>query len=325
MSDGVHVEIIAPDAFGGIEAAWRALGRSVAAASPFLAPAWLGAWAEVYAPGRTWAAALRDGGRLVGLLPVFVWDGALLLAGTGPSDHGGLLILPGYEAWAGTLLDAAAQAVDAAFERIDLQQLTPGSPLATAALPRWQARTENGDPCLVVPLGGEQGMNGVPPKMRANWRYALRRLEREGCAVDLVPPEDVAQGIAELERLHGLRWRERDEPGMLADPLLRAFLRTAAPRLAAEGLLRLHRIRRGGETIAVLLVIGGGANSCYYLGGFDPDYGRLSPGTVLVGAAIAAAAEAGTATFDFLRGAERYKYRWGARDERRVRRLLTRA
>jgi len=325
MSDSVHVEIIAPDAFGGIEAAWRALWRSVAAASPLLAPAWLGAWAEVYAPGRIWAAALRDGGRLVGLLPVFVWDGALLLAGTGPSDHGGLLILPEYEPWTGALLDAAAQAVDATFERMDLQQLAPGSPLATAAPPGWQARTEDGDPCLVVPLGGEQGMDVVPARMRANWRYALRRLEREECAVDLVAPAEMEQGIAELERLHGLRWRERDEPGMLADPLLRDLVRTAAPRLATDGLLRLHRIRFGGDTIAVLLVVAAGASACYYLGGFDPDCARLSPGTALVGAAIAAAAEAGATTFDFLRGAEPYKYRWGARDQRRVRRLLTRA
>jgi CelD/BcsL family acetyltransferase involved in cellulose biosynthesis len=35
---------------------------------------------------------------------------------------------------------------------------------------------------------------------------------------------------------------------------------------------------------------------------------------VLVGCAIEAAAEEGAREFDFLRGREAYKYRWGARD-----------
>lgn len=319
-----QIEIVAPAAFGGLEAEWRQLWRAMSGASPFLAAAWLGAWIGTYAPGRTWAAALRDGGRLVGLLPVFVWDRALLLAGTGPSDHGGALILPGYERWAGTLLETAAEAADAPFDRIDLQQLAPESALSEAALPGRRAETGDGDACSILRLDGDEGMAGIPKKMRADWRYAARRLAREGGVVDLVPPDVAAGGIAELERLHALRWHERDEPGMLADPLLSRLLRAAAPRLAAEGLLRLHRIRLDGETIAVLLALQGGRSVCYFLSGFDPAHARFSPGTVLVGSAIAAAAGEGAVRFDFLRGDEDYKTRWGAEQRRRIRRIFRR-
>ncbi len=52
----------------------------------------------------------------------------------------------------------------------------------------------------------------------------------------------------------------------------------------------------------------------YYLGGFDPDYAALSPGALLVGHAIEAAVREGAVAFDFLRGREAYKRRWGARD-----------
>jgi CelD/BcsL family acetyltransferase involved in cellulose biosynthesis len=317
-----RIEIVAQAALGDLEAEWRQLWRAMPGASPFLAPAWLGAWTEVYAPGRTWAAALRDGGRLVGLLPVFVWNRALLLAGTGPSDHGGALILPGYEGWAGALLEAAAEAVDAPFDRIDLQQLAPESALAEATLSGWRAEACNGDGCSVLRLGGDDGMAAVPKTMRADWRYAARRLAREGGVVDLVPPQDASEGIAELERLHALRWRRRDEPGMLADPLLGRLLRASAPRLAAEGLLRLHRIRFDDEAVAVLLVLQGGRSACYFLSGFDPAHARLSPGRVLIGRAIAAAAEEGAGTFDFLRGHETYKTRWGAGEHRRIRRVF---
>lgn len=320
-----QIEIVTPAALPTIVDEWRRLWRAVPTASPFLAPAWLDAWAATYAPGRTWAAALREGGDLVGLLPAFVWARALLLAGTGPSDHGGLLILPGRECRTVALVAAAADAVEAPFDRIDFRQLPSCSPLAKVAMPGWRAATESDEACAVLALAGAAGMAAVPRPMRRAWRYATRRLAREGCVVDCVPPEEVSRGIAELERLHALRWQDKGRAGVLADPLLRGLLRAAAPRLAADGLIRLHRVRRGTETIAVLLVLVGNGRACYFLGGFDPQYARWSPGTALVGAAIAAAADEGAAAFDFLRGAEAYKYRWGAEDRRRVRRVLIRA
>jgi len=109
---------------------------------------------------------------------------------------------------------------------------------------------------------------------------------------------------------------------MLADPLLTRLLRAAAPRLAAEGLLSPHCIRLDGETIAVLLALQGRASACYFLSGFDPAHARLSPGTVLIGTGIATAAGEGAVTFDFLRGDEPYKTRWGAEQHRRIRRVF---
>lgn len=315
-----RIEIIAPPGLGDIAAEWQQLWRTVPEVSPFLAPAWLGAWAEIYAPGRTWAVALRDGGRLVALLPAFVWDSTLMLAGTGPSDHGGMLILPGYECWAEPLLKTGADEVEEPFDRIDLQQLPPQSPLAEAEIAGWHARTEAGDACVALPLDRP----AMPKKARADWRYVVRRLEREGGIIDLIARHEITDGIAELERLHRLRWRTQDQPGMLVDPLLRVLLATAAPRLANDGLLRLHRLRFGSETIAVLLALRGGDSICYFLSGFDPAYTRFSPGTALVGSAIAEAAREGASTFDFLRGGEAYKYRWGAEDRPRLRRSFTR-
>jgi CelD/BcsL family acetyltransferase involved in cellulose biosynthesis len=50
----------------------------------------------------------------------------------------------------------------------------------------------------------------------------------------------------------------------------------------------------------------------YYIGGFDPRFAALGPGTLLIAHAIEQARLEGAAAFDFLRGAEPYKYRWGA-------------
>lgn len=303
---GLTIEIAGPDALAGLRPEWEALWNATPDASPFQHPAWLLSWAEVYARDRCRAAVLRRDGMLAAIIPAFVWDGALLLAGTGPSDHSSALFGPGSEDPADDLRDALVKAFGGGFDRIDLQQLPTRSPLAAKA-------TRPGEPCLVLPLDGEEGMANVPGRMRSNWRYAVRRLEREGAVIDLVDSAG-ADEAAELERLHGRRWRSEGEDGVLSDGLARRHLRLAIPELARAGLLRMHRLRRGSETIAILFAIRGKHSTSYYLSGFDPDCRHYSPGTALVGAAIAQAAREGASEFDFLRGQETYKYRWGAED-----------
>lgn len=151
----------------------------------------------------------------------------------------------------------------------------------------------------------------------------MRRLWREGGTIGLVAANGVADAVRDLIHLHGLRWQARGETGVFADPLYEAFLREAAPALAASGLLRLHELRLGGVRAAVLMVLAGRGAHHYCIGGFDPAHGRLSPSAVLVGAAMAQAAREGAAAFDFLRGAEEYKRTWGACERETGRRVLT--
>jgi CelD/BcsL family acetyltransferase involved in cellulose biosynthesis len=103
---------------------------------------------------------------------------------------------------------------------------------------------------------------------------------------------------------------------------MRAWLEEAACLLEAAGLLRLYALRRHGEILAGILVLAAKGQMHFYIGGFDPDHARLSPGTILVGHAIAEAERAGMKGFGFLRGQEPYKYRWGAQDEQTYSRLL---
>lgn len=60
-----------------------------------------------------------------------------------------------------------------------------------------------------------------------------------------------------------------------------------------------------------------------YIGGFDPDFAKLSVGTLAIGHAIEEAMREGAGTFNFLRGAEPYKAYWGADDHYVYSRKLT--
>lgn len=111
-------------------------------------------------------------------------------------------------------------------------------------------------------------------------------------------------------------------PGVLAAPRDREFHRAAAHALLQHGVLRLHALRLGGRIIAALYGHHGHRRTYFYLSGFDPDFAALSPGTQIVAHAIEQAAQEGAVAFDFLRGREAYKYRWGALDRANARRRM---
>nr|HET7860488.1 GNAT family N-acetyltransferase [Caldimonas sp.] len=320
LADRLALEVCRPQT---IEDAWQRLWLSAPAATPFSSPAWLVPWARHYAPGRCVVATVAAHGELVACLPMFWWKGRLFLAGTGPSDHGDGVFARGFEDSAAALLRAAVAAIDRPVERIELCQLLRSSPLLAAAPPLgWRDCVVAGDACPVLAIAGDDGMGNVGKRMRRNWRYAMHAIARAGGVIERVDAADAAPAAADLERLHALRWHERGEAGVLADPLQRRLLADAVPALAAAAMLRMLRVRVADRTVAVLFALHGERQTCCYLSGFDPAFAHLSPVTALVGATIAAAAREGDETVDFLRGSERYKAGWGASPEPRFRRVL---
>jgi CelD/BcsL family acetyltransferase involved in cellulose biosynthesis len=114
--------------------------------------------------------------------------------------------------------------------------------------------------------------------------------------------------------LHAARWARQGLPGVLADDVVRAFHGEAAPTLLADGILRLHALRLDGRIVAVLYGLLAKNRLHLYLSGFDPDLSGLGVGTLVIRHAMEQAAREGVREFDFLRGREAHKYRWGARD-----------
>ncbi len=93
-------------------------------------------------------------------------------------------------------------------------------------------------------------------------------------------------------------------------------------------MLRLHTVSLDGQIRAALYCFHLGDRTVYYLSGFDPapDLAKFSLGTVLTARAIRHAIEEDSAReFDFLRGNEGYKYKWGARDRFNARLSLPRS
>lgn len=280
-----------------IRGEWLDLYQRCPAAPPFLHPAWLIAWWETFGTCPLRIFEIRRAGRLDALAICYEYAGSLVFAGNGISDR--LDILAADEE-AGEALT-----IHLAKNRLDLQEIPSGSPLLR--LPH--------SPCYVCPVLDTTAP--IPPRLARNLRQQLRYLESEGDVH--FETSTCPKALDLLVELHWARWRDKGESGVLAEPETACFHRRAAAGLAAAGLLRMHTLSVNGATIGVLYGFARSGTMYYYLSGFDPHWDRFSPGSLLIRYAIEWARDAGDTRFDFLRGAEPYKYRWGAVDQQQYR------
>lgn len=300
---------------GELAEGWRRLAQVSGRATPFQTFEWLAAWrAGVGRGGKLVVLELRERAETVGIAPFVSRGKVWTLAGQGGSDYLDLLSAPGRENEVCAALGAWLDAHKSRWAWLDLQQVRPGA--AIESLPGVEAWP--GETCPYLPLEPtwEDQRKAFGKKLRGNLGYYERALEKaHSLVLRLATPETLDADMDAFFLLHQKRWRGRWMPGAFASERAREFHRAAARNLLDAGMLRLHLLELDGVVQAAIYCFHLGARTCYYLGGFEPTLARLSLGTVLTGRAIRHAIEAdGAREFDFLRGDEPYKYKWGAQD-----------
>jgi CelD/BcsL family acetyltransferase involved in cellulose biosynthesis len=155
----------------------------------------------------------------------------------------------------------------------------------------------------------------MSPSHRRKMHQAENRIRRSGGArFTVARGAEWREMLLSLFQLHERRWRERGEGGVLADPRVRAMHLEVAPAMLVRGVLRLFTLHVGERLAAALYgFVCRGRLSCY-LQGIDPAASYCSPGVALLRRVIEHAIAEGVREMELLRGAEPYKYRWGARD-----------
>ena len=276
---------------------WARLFDRCRTAPPFLHPAWQLSWWLVFGSCEIHTIALRRDRHLTALAACFRYEERLVFIGNGISDQ--LDILAEDETAAEEIVDILST------YHLDLQEIAGDSLLLQ--LPHEQCSV-----CPALDLS-----QPVPKTPRRNVRTALRRLEARDAVQFCFSAEP--DFMDDLFRLHAARWQAQGESGVLADACTEKFHRLAASGLAAAGMLRMHALSVGGVVIGVVYAFARSRIVYSYLGGFDPEWLDYSPGALTISAAIEHARAAGDRVFDFLRGAEAYKYTWGATDRLRYR------
>lgn len=324
--------VAADQARSELAAEWWQLWFADPRTTPFQSPAWMLNWWEHFGAGEGWILTVRGADKLVGLLPLIVDDNErhggriLRLMGTGPSDY--LDAIPHPE-WIGPVMAAIANHLEKMAEDcelIDFEELRADSPLMHLRLTNaWASETRPQSLCPVLEF--PHGISDVGGIVSSGFvrRLAYYRRKAEaagGVEVRRASAGDFSERLDDFLRLHRVRWESRGEGGVADD--LALFLRKAGAEFLNDGLLRLYTMRIGDQPAATLFALSHRRSVYYFLGGFDPVFASLSPGQLLLARAIQDAIDEGSTTFDFLRGNEAYKYRWGAKDRQNFRKSFRR-
>ena len=319
MRAAVDLRVITPnEELVALGPEWLDLWRRSPSATPFQSPMWLLPWWRHFGSDELHVIEIRERGRLEALAPLYILrddsESLGLFIGTGMTDY--LDVLASREQCA-LIIDELTKANCQVW---DLQQLRPNTPILETRTPSgWSDNIEDQDPCLVLSL---QGLS-LSTHFKKKLRYYTRSLEREGeVRFEEANAQNLDAMLESLFELHTARWQRRGMSGMLGDDVVRAFHSEVARAMFDAGALRMNSMRAGDRVVAVFYGFADSSAVYYYLSGYDPDLEKLSPGMLIVAHAIECAVRDGATTFDFLRGAEDYKYSWGAKDRLNRRRIM---
>jgi CelD/BcsL family acetyltransferase involved in cellulose biosynthesis len=311
---------------------WNGLLNRSASHVPFLRHEYMQIWWRNRGGGEWPQAELaivvaRDGDRLVGIAPLFrtvnkEGQPALMLLGSVEvSDYLDVLAAPeDLLAFIDGLLAFLPGAELPEWQSLDWFNILEDSPTLTAleqaAVRRgWRYQVEKNYHCPFIPLPGdwEAYLLTVDKKQRHEIRRKVRRLETSGTASRWYFVEDGGALEAEANAFMDLMAKDPEKAAFLTGAMRGQFMETIRCAFD-EGCLRLAFLEIGGEKAAAYLSFDYLDRLWVYNSGLDRSLMDYSPGWVLLAYLLEWANTNGKTEFDFMRGDEDYKYRFGAKD-----------
>ena len=321
---------------------WNSLLAESVTHIPFLRFEYLSAWWSTRGGGEWPEADLavvtaRQAGHLAGIAPLFAArnrDGlaALLLLGSIEiSDYLDVIAreadLPDFLAG---LLDFVAGPACPDWRLLDWHNLPEASPTlpvlqAQAAKLGWKFSLDRTYHVPSIPLKGdfETYLAGIDKKQRHEIRRKMRRAYESGRAIRWYIVEDKASLEAEVEAFLALMAQDPEKAAFLT-PLMREQMHLACRAAFESGWLQLAFLEADGQKAAGYLNFDYLNRIWVYNSGIDQRFLDLSAGWVLLGHLLQWANENKRSEFDFMRGDEDYKYRFGGVDRFVVRAKLER-
>jgi CelD/BcsL family acetyltransferase involved in cellulose biosynthesis len=328
----MNIEAIrTPDAWSALASDWNALLQASHLNLPFLTYEFQRAWWQHLGGGEWTQAELNllvgrgEDGEIIGIAPLFrsadaAGKPALYLIGSHEiADFLDLIARP-------QDLDAFCAAViahlqdDADWGELTLYNLldesaTAGSlrAAAEAAGLMFSQETLQASPYIPLPKSFDEYVDSLDSKQAHELRRKLRKAGRNPAAITTELVTDAAALDGALADFFALMAQEADKADFLAGGM-RAQMDAIGRAAFAGGWLQLFFLKVGDERAAGYLNFDYQNRIWGYNAGFNNTYASLSPGWLVMAEMIRWCIEQGREVFDFMRGDEEYKYRFGGKD-----------
>jgi CelD/BcsL family acetyltransferase involved in cellulose biosynthesis len=288
-------------------------------AGVFCHPAWMRAWWESLGSGDLLLALVWDGDEPIAVFPTCTCGGeeGLLsfLGSQDVTDEQVPTALPGREAEALAFFTDWVF-TDGGFDRIRFHSVLEGNrwlgiavDLAEEAGHELTHDQVDVAPAIALPSSFEDYLQGLSGHDRHELRRKRRRLGEMG--EWRVRRADDVGWEADLSAFFEFHRQAPGEKAGFFTADRERFFRRLAADLFLFGLARLDVLDLDGEPVACTFSYDFRDTVALYNSSFRPDLAKQAPGMVLVGSLIEHAIEEGKRMFDFLRGDEPYKKRFG--------------
>ena len=286
----------------------------------FVLPSWLEIWwKEFGGKGDLYLCAVRQRGAVMGIAPLLLRDEEVFFIGSDDvCDYLDFVVAPGREHdFFNILLDDLCRK---GHRLLNLSPLRPNSTVLTHLVAVARERgyevsctVEDVSLELDLPPTWEEYLEMLSQKQRHEVRRKLRRM-REAGQVNYRIIEDNGNVLDAIDIFLKLFRKGKAEKVSFMTAQRESFFRSLVKAMAQAKLLRLGILELDALPIAVVMCFDYNNRVYLYNSGYDPQYGSLSVGVISKILSIKDSIERGGRTFDFLKGAEDYKYRLGGKE-----------
>jgi CelD/BcsL family acetyltransferase involved in cellulose biosynthesis len=327
----MRVEVFtAASAFHDLRAEWRQVLSQLPFQSVFFTPQWQETWWRHFGASRQLhlLTVRSSDGTLQGLAPLMSSNGVEtlprleLIGDLELCDYLDVLMVPAHQQEVGRAVVEYLVAHGGEELELCLPNLSQHSPTPAVFHDRLvhnglTVEVEQIETCptAALPADWEAYLATLRSKDRHELRRKLRRAE-SAVRLEYRATGTAAQLEADVDTFVALhRLSQQDAKQGFMTPEKEAFLRDIARQLWPHGWLELAFLYADGAPIAALCCFAYGTTYAAYNSGYHPAYAELSAGIVLFAERIRQAIARGFTAFDFMRGNESYKYRFGAADQ----------
>ncbi len=300
---------------------------------PFLRFEYLQDWWQTRGGGE-WSSTAElviltahDADQLIGVAPFFIaeYEGAkklILLGSIEICDFLDFLVLPDRQSeFADAVLAYfSVEIFPKGIQAVELFNLVEESPTLSvwseaankAGFTAVQTRLQQA-PCISLPGDWDAYLESIDKKQRHEIRRKMRRAAEAEVPAVMYITSDPAKVEEDCEAFLALMAQDEEKAAFLT-PAMREQFKLNTRTAFDQGYLQLAFLKIGDENATAYLNYDYNSRIWVYNSGIDRRFMEYSPGWVLLGHLLQWANEHGRSAFDFMRGNEDYKYKFGAVD-----------
>jgi CelD/BcsL family acetyltransferase involved in cellulose biosynthesis len=305
------------ESFERLASLWAGLPDNMKRGGLFALPGWHKAWWQAFGSGYSlFLGVVRKDNAIIGIAPLKLkGKKASFICKSRVCDYLDFIISPGQETdFYDSLLN---ELIKKGFSQLELETLRPESSVLTSLVGIADRRGYHVSchQCgvsleLELPKTWGSYLSGLASKQRHEVRRKMRRLEEIG-AINFRVYRDGKEALSHLDLFIRMFRQSRHDKARFMTDRMRSFFELLARTMADDGHLRLGFLELDSLPVASVAYFDYNNNIYLYNSGYDPVYRELSVGLISKVLCIKDSIEQKKDKFDFLRGAEVYKYRLG--------------